>query len=59
MPRPPLPVPRAYGRQAEGRTLKTLSISNDLLPQAERAARAARLDFSGWISGVLAGAVRR
>lgn len=45
--------PRRYGRQAEGKTIKTLSLSADLAAWAEQEATAAGMSFSGWLQAQL------
>lgn len=45
--------PRRYGRQAEGKTIKTLSLSADVVAWAEQEATAAGMSFSGWLQAQL------
>ncbi len=46
--------PRAYGRQAEGRTIKSISLNADLARWAETQAEAEQTTFSSWLEAQIA-----
>lgn len=46
-------VPKAYGRQASGKTIKSLSMDADLVQWAESQALEAGLSLSAWLNGTL------
>lgn len=53
------PQPRSYGRQASGRTIKSLSIQDDVVVWAEEQAKRSGLTFSAWIERELRAAQRK
>jgi len=46
-------LPRSYGRQASGKTIKSLSMDVELVQWAESQARAAGLSLSAWLNDTL------
>ena len=55
MARPKKTTTRPYGRQAEGKTIKSLSIETELLEKAEKEAEQHGMNFSEYISALLKG----
>jgi len=53
MARPEKPTSRPYGRQAKGKTIKSLSIESELLAKAEKEAKAKGMNFSEYISALI------
>lgn len=49
-------APRAYGRQATGKTIKSLSLAAELASWAEQQAAKEGISFSAWIERTLRGA---
>lgn len=47
-------LPKPYGRQAEGKTIKSLSLDADLVKWSEGQAAAKGISFSAWMNNVLA-----
>jgi hypothetical protein len=47
-------LPKPYGRQAEGKTIKSLSLDADLVKWSENQAVAQGVSFSAWMNNVLA-----
>jgi hypothetical protein len=47
------PLPKPYGRQAEGKTIKSLSLDAELVEWSEDQAAAEGMSFSAWINGIL------
>ena len=46
-------LPKPYGRQAEGKTIKSLSLEAELVKWAERQAEREGLSFSSWMNALL------
>jgi hypothetical protein len=47
------PLPKPYGRQAEGKTIKSLSLDAELVEWSEDQAAAIGMSFSAWINEIL------
>jgi hypothetical protein len=46
-------LPKPYGRQAEGKTIKSLSLEAELVKWAERQAERDGVSFSSWMNTIL------
>ena len=46
-------LPKPYGRQADGKTIKSLSLDADLVKWSEQQAVAEGISFSAWMNAVL------
>jgi hypothetical protein len=46
-------LPKPYGRQADGKTIKSLSLDADLVKWSEQQAAAQGMSFSAWMNAVL------
>jgi hypothetical protein len=46
-------LPKPYGRQADGKTIKSLSLDADLVKWSEQQAVAEGISFSAWMNNVL------
>jgi hypothetical protein len=46
-------LPKPYGRQADGKTIKSLSLDADLVKWSEQQAVAEGMSFSAWMNNVL------
>lgn len=57
MPRPRNPNSKTYGRQAQGKTIKSLSLADDVVIRAQEEADARGISFSELVNGVLAGRI--
>ena len=49
--------PRAYGRQADGKTIKSISLNADVAKWAEKEAKARKMSFSAFVEAVLNGTI--
>ncbi len=50
--------PRSYGRQAEGKTVKSVSIQDKVAALAEAEAKRLGISFSAFVEGVLTGKIK-
>ena len=46
-------LPKPYGRQADGKTIKSLSLDADLVKWSEQQAASEGMSFSAWMNAVL------
>lgn len=46
-------LPKSYGRQADGKTIKSLSLDADLVQWSESRAEKEGLSFSAWMNSIL------
>ena len=46
-------LPKSYGRQADGKTIKSLSLDADLVQWSESRAGKEGLSFSAWMNSIL------
>jgi hypothetical protein len=58
MPRPRNDTPRAYGRQANGKTIKSLSLDEEVTQAVQAAADARGISFSEMVNGILKGTIK-
>lgn len=52
-PRRSTSLPKSYGRQADGKTIKSLSLDAELVKWSESQADAIGMSFSSWINAML------
>ncbi len=58
MPRPRnTKSPRPYGRQAKGKTIKSLSLDDEVAARAQKEADRRGMNFSEFVNGVLKGTI--
>ncbi|MDB6069860.1 MAG: hypothetical protein JWL81_1031 [Verrucomicrobiales bacterium] len=57
MARPSKQTSRPYGRQAKGKTIKSLSIESDILKKAEAQAKEKGMNFSEYITTLIKAAL--
>ena len=54
MPKKRSKLPKPYGRQADGKTIKSLSLDATLVKWAENKAAGEGMSFSAWMNSLLA-----
>ncbi len=57
MPKKKAATPRSYGRQADGKTIKSISLNSDVAKWAEKEAKSKGMSFSAFVESVLNGTI--
>lgn len=58
MPRPRTSQHKPYGRQADGKTIKSVSLEDAVTKRAEKEAEKRGISFSEFVNGVLKGTIK-